>query len=268
MKENLDKLKIGNKIFNSRLMLGTGKYKTTNDAISSIENSDCQIVTVAIRRLPTDLKNDNTSFLKKLNWEKLWLLPNTAGSQTAEEAIRMAFLGHELACQLGQEDNFFVKLEVISDPKYLLPDPIGTLKAAQFLIKKGFTVLPYINADPMLALHLEDLGCATVMPLGSPIGSGQGLNNLANIQIIIENASIPVIIDAGIGSPSEATQAMEIGADGVLLNTALAQSRNPAQMARAMKLGVEAGRLAHLAGRMDKKYYANASSPLEQISKS
>jgi thiazole synthase len=254
MKENSDKLKIGNKIFNSRLMLGTGKYKTTSDAVSSIENSDCEIVTVAIRRLPTDLKNDNTSFLKKLNWEKLWLLPNTAGSQTAEEAIRMAFLGHELACQLGQEDNFFVKLEVISDPKYLLPDPIGTLKAAEFLIKKGFTVLPYINADPMLALHLEDLGCATVMPLGSPIGSGQGLNNLANIQIIIENANIPVIVDAGIGSPSEATQAMEIGADGVLLNTAVAQSRNSAQMARAMKLGVKAGRLDYLAGRMDKKY--------------
>jgi thiazole synthase len=267
MKENLDKLKIGNKFFNSRLMLGTGKYKTTSDAVSSIESSDCEIVTVAIRRLPTDLKNDNTSFLKKLNWEKLWLLPNTAGSQTAEEAIRMAFLGHELAYQLGQEDNFFVKLEVISDPKYLLPDPIGTLKAAEFLIKKGFTVLPYINADPMLALHLEDLGCATVMPLGSPIGSGQGLNNLANIQIIIENANVPVIVDAGIGSPSEATQAMEIGADGVLLNTAVAQSRNPSQMAKAMKLAVEAGRLAHLAGRMDKKYYANASSPLEQISK-
>lgn len=267
MKANLDKLKIGNKFFNSRLMLGTGKYKTTSDAISSIEDSECEIVTVAIRRLPIDLKNDNTSFLKKLNWEKLWLLPNTAGSQTAEEAIRMAFLGHELACQLGQEDNFFIKLEVISDPKYLLPDPIGTLKAAEFLIKKGFTVLPYINADPMLALHLEDLGCATVMPLGSPIGSGQGLNNLANIQIIIENASIPVIVDAGIGNPSEATQAMEIGADGVLLNTAVAQSRNPAQMARAMKLGVESGRLGYLAGRMEKKYYADPSSPLEQISK-
>jgi thiazole synthase len=267
MKEKLDKLKIGNKLFNSRLMLGTGKYKTTGHAISSIENSDCEIVTVAIRRLPTDIKNDNVSFLNKLDWKKLWLLPNTAGSQTAEEAIRMAFLGHELACQIGQIDNFFVKLEIISDPKYLLPDPIGTLKAAEFLIKKGFTVLPYINADPMLALHLEDLGCATVMPLGSPIGSGQGLNNLANIQIIIENANIPVIIDAGIGSPSEATQAMEIGADGVLLNTAVAQSRNPAQMARAMKLGVEAGRLAHLAGLIEKKQYANPSSPLEQISK-
>ena len=267
MQKNLDKLRIGNKTFNSRLMLGTGKYRTTKEAILSIESSNCEIVTVAIRRLPTDLKNDSTSFLKQLNWERLWLLPNTAGSQTAEEAIRMAFLGHELACQIGQEDNFFVKLEVISDPKYLLPDPIGTIKAAEFLVKKGFTVLPYINADPMLALHLEDLGCATVMPLGSPIGSGQGLNNLANIQIIIENAKIPVIVDAGIGTPSEATQAMEIGADGVLLNTAVAQSRNPVQMAIAMKLGVQSGRLGYLAGRMDKKYYANASSPLEQISK-
>ena len=267
MNKKLDKLKIGNKIFNSRLMLGTGKYRTTTDAVNSIINSECDIVTVAIRRLPTDLKNDNTNFLNKLDWKKLWLLPNTAGSQTAEEAIRMAFLGHELACQIGQEENFFVKLEVISDPKYLLPDPIGTLKAAEFLVKKGFTVLPYINADPMLALHLEDLGCATVMPLGSPIGSGQGLNNLANIQIIIENASVPVIVDAGIGSPSEATLAMEMGADGILLNTAVAQSKNPAQMASAMNFGVQAGRLAYLAGRMEKKYYASASSPLTQISK-
>jgi len=248
-------------------MLGTGKYKNTRDAIESIQNSDCEIVTVAIRRLPTNLKDDSISFLNKLNWEKLWLLPNTAGSQTAEEAIRMAFLGHELACQIGQEDNFFVKLEVISDPKYLLPDPIGTLKAAEFLIKKGFTVLPYINADPMLALHLEDLGCATVMPLGSPIGSGQGLTNVQNIQIIIENATIPVIVDAGIGTPSEATQAMELGADGVLLNTAVAQAKNPSQMAYAMKLAVQAGRLGYLAGRMEKKYYASASSPIEQISK-
>jgi thiazole synthase len=266
MKNNFDKLKIGDKVFTSRLMLGTGKYKTMREGIDSIESSECEIVTVAIRRLPTNLKDDTTNFLNNLNWNKLWLLPNTAGSQTADEAIRMAFLGHELACQIGQENNFFVKLEVISDPKYLLPDPIGTLKAADFLIKKGFTVLPYINADPMLALHLEDLGCATVMPLGSPIGSGQGLNNLANIQIIVENAQIPVIVDAGIGTASEATAAMELGVDGVLLNTAVAQSKNPSQMAYAMNLGVKAGRLAYLAGRMEKKYYANASSPLDNIS--
>ena len=267
MDNNFDKLKIGNKFFKSRLMLGTGKYKTTIDAINSVKESECEIVTVAVRRLPTNLANDTTSFLNKLDWQKLWLLPNTAGSQTAEEAIRMAFLGHELACQLGQAENFFVKLEVISDPKYLLPDPIGTLKAAQFLIKKGFTVLPYINADPMLALHLEDLGCATVMPLGSPIGSGQGLNNLANIQIIIENANIPVIVDAGIGTPSQATAAMELGAGGILLNTAVAQARNPAQMAKAMNFSVKAGRLGYLAGQMEKKYYANSSSPLTHISK-
>jgi len=141
------------------------------------------------------------------------------------------------------------------------------LKAAEFLVQKGFTVLPYINADPILALHLEDLGCATVMPLGSPIGSGQGLANLSNIRIIIENAQIPVIIDAGIGAPSEATEAMELGADGILLNTAVAQSKNPGQMALAMNLGVKAGRLAYLAGQMEKKYYATASSPLSQISK-
>ena len=167
-----DKLIIDKKTFNSRLMLGTGKYRTAKDAMDSIEQSECEIITVAVRRLPINLKNDHTIFLNSLNWDKLWLLPNTAGSQTSEEAIRMAFLGHELACKIGQTDNFFVKLEVISDPKYLLPDPIGTLKAAEFLVKKGFTVLPYINADPMLALHLEDIGCATVMPLGSPIGSG------------------------------------------------------------------------------------------------
>lgn len=266
MKNNFDKLQIGNKTFNSRLMLGTGKYRSVDQAINSINSSQCDIVTVAIRRLPTNLNHDSTTFLKFLDWEKLWLLPNTAGSQTAEEAIRMAFLGHELACQLGQEDNFFVKLEVISDPKYLLPDPVGTLKAAEFLVKKGFTVLPYINADPMLALHLEDLGCATVMPLGSPIGSGQGLNNLANIQIIIENANVPVIVDAGIGAPSEATKALEIGADAVLLNTAVAQATNPEKMALAMNLAVQAGRLSYLAGRMEKKYYATPSSPQKNIS--
>ena len=266
MEKNFDKLKIGNKSFNSRLMLGTGKYRTTTDALTSINASGCEIVTVAVRRLPIDLKNDTVSFLNELNWGNLWLLPNTAGSQTAEEAIRMAFLGHELACQIGQTDNFFVKLEIISDPKYLLPDPIGTLKAAEFLIKKGFTVLPYINADPMLALHLEDLGCATVMPLGSPIGSGQGLSTLENIKIIIENANIPVIVDAGIGTPSEAAQAMEIGADGVLLNTAVAQAKNSAQMAYAMGLSVKAGRLGYLSGRMEKKYYATPSSPSNFIS--
>lgn len=267
MIKDYDKLKIGDKSFNSRLMLGTGKYKTVEAAVESIEKSTCEIVTVAVRRLPVNLRKDTGTFLNFLNWKNLWLLPNTAGAQTAEEAVRIAFLGHELACRIGQEDNFFVKLEVISDPKYLLPDPIGTIKAAEFLIKKGFTVLPYINADPILALHLEDLGCATIMPLGSPIGSGQGLKNLSNIQIIIENSNIPVIIDAGIGRPSDATMAMEIGADGILLNTAVAQSKNPPQIALGMNLAVKAGRLAHLAGSMEKKLYASPSSPANSISK-
>ena len=267
MTTTFDKLKIGNKSFNSRLMLGTGKYRTVQDTVESVKQSEAEIVTVAIRRLPTNLKNDNISFLQELDWNKVWLLPNTAGCQTAEEAIRIAFLGHELACQLGQEDNFFVKLEVISDPKYLLPDPIGTLKAAEFLVKKGFTVLPYINADPILALHLEDLGCATVMPLGAPIGSGQGLKNLENIKIIVENASIPVIVDAGVGAPSEATQAMEIGADGVLLNTAVAQAKYPAEMSKSMNLAVQAGRIGYLAGLMGQKKYASASSPSNYIIK-
>lgn len=262
-----DPLKIGTKLFDSRLMLGTGKFKTSSEAIESIKKSNCDIVTVAVRRLPTNFKIDRNNFLNDLDWKKIWLLPNTAGSKTAEEAIRMAFLGHELAAQIGQENNYFVKLEVISDPKYLLPDPVGTLKAAQFLVKKGFTVLPYINTDPILALHLEDLGCATVMPLGSPIGSGQGLNNIESLKIIIENSSIPVIIDAGISSPSEASLAMELGADGVLLNTAIAQSKNPIQMAQAVEFGVKAGRLSYLAGKMREKYYASSSSPIIQLSK-
>jgi thiazole synthase len=163
---------------------------------------------------------------------------------------------------LGQEDNNFVKLEVIPDAKYLLPDPIGTLQAAEQLVKEGFAVLPYINADPMLAKRLEEVGCATVMPLASPIGSGQGLKKTANIQIIIENAKIPVVVDAGIGAPSEAAEAMELGADALLINSAIALAQNPAAMARAMNLAAQAGRLAYLAGRMPIKNYASASSPL------
>jgi thiazole synthase len=193
------------------------------------------------------------------------MLPNTAGCTTAEEAVRVARLGREMAKLLGQEDNNFVKLEVIPDSRYLLPDPIGTLKAAEQLVKEGFAVLPYINADPLLAKHLEEVGCATVMPLGSPIGSGQGIRNAANIQIIIENAQIPVVVDAGLGTPSEAAQAMELGADALLINTAIAQAQNPASMARAMALATEAGRLAYQAGRIPVKAYASASSPLSGI---
>lgn len=167
-----------------------------------------------------------------------------------------------MAQKLGQYENNFVKLEVISDPQYLLPDPLGTLKAAEFLIKEGFSVLPYINSDPILAKHFEDIGCTTVMPLGSPIGSGQGLQNMENLKIIIENSNIPVIVDAGIATPSDAAKAMELGASGVLLNTAVACSKVPPLMAEAMKLGVEAGRKSYLAGRIPIKKFAEPSSPI------
>ncbi|MDZ7956631.1 MAG: glycine oxidase ThiO [Aulosira sp. DedQUE10] len=254
-------LTIAGKTFQSRLMTGTGKYRSIEDMQQSIVASECQIVTVAVRRVQTKAPG-HEGLAEALDWQKIWMLPNTAGCQTAEEAIRVARLGREMAKLLGQEDNNFVKLEVIPDSKYLLPDPIGTLQAAEQLVKEGFAVLPYINADPMLAKRLEEVGCATVMPLASPIGSGQGLKTTANIQIIIENAGIPVVVDAGIGSPSQAAQAMELGADALLINSAIALAKNPAAMARAMNLATVAGRLAYLAGRMPIKDYASASSPL------
>ena len=245
-------------------MVGTGKYKSPKVMVDSISNSESEIVTVAVRRVNNDQKGQN--LLNKIDWEKTWMLPNTAGCSNSDEAIRIAVLGRELAKLSGQESNNFVKLEVIPDKKYLLPDPIETLKAAEILIKKDFTVLPYINADPVLAKRLEEIGCATVMPLGSPIGSGQGLLNSSNISIIIENARIPVIIDAGIGVPSEACQAMELGADGVLINSAIALAKNPPQMAQAINYGVKAGRQAFLAGRIKKQTLAKASSPENSVS--
>ncbi|MEH1942459.1 MAG: glycine oxidase ThiO [Nostoc sp.] len=252
---------IAGKTFQSRLMTGTGKYRSIEEMQQSVAASDCQIVTVAVRRVQTKAPG-HEGLAEALDWTKIWMLPNTAGCQTAEEAIRVARLGREMAKLLGQEDNNFVKLEVIPDLKYLLPDPIGTLQAAEQLVKEGFAVLPYINADPMLAKRLEDVGCATVMPLASPIGSGQGLKTTANIQIIIENAGVPVVVDAGIASPSQAAQAMELGADALLINSAIALSPNPAAMACAMNLATVAGRLAYIAGRMPIKDYASPSSPL------
>ena len=260
-----DVLEIGTKIFNNRLMIGTGKYKSPKIMIDSLESSKSEIITVAIRRIQNMDKDSN--LLQHINWSKYWMLPNTAGCKNSEEAIRIALLGRELAKLSGQEDNNFIKLEVIPDTKYLLPDPIETLKAAEVLIKKNFTVLPYINADPILAKRLEEIGCATVMPLGSPIGSGQGLLNSSNISLIIENSNIPVIIDAGIGVPSEACQAMEMGADGVLINSAIALADDPVKMAKAMALGVNAGCISFLAGRIQKAVFANPSSPLDNVSK-
>jgi thiazole synthase len=252
---------IAGKSFKSRLMTGTGKYRNIREMQQSVAASGCQIVTVAVRRVQTNAPG-HEGLAEALDWSKIWMLPNTAGCQTAEEAVRVARLGREMAKLLGQEDNNFVKLEVIPDAKYLLPDPIGTLQAAEQLVKEGFAVLPYINADPMLAKRLEEVGCATVMPLAAPIGSGQGLQTTANIQIIIENAHIPVVVDAGIGAPSEAAEAMELGADALLINSAIALAENAPAMAYAMNLATVAGRMAYLAGRMPMKDYASASSPL------
>lgn len=256
-----DKLTIAGRDFNSRLMTGTGKYSSIQLMQESIAASGSEIVTVAVRRVQTKAPG-HEGLAEALDWTKIWMLPNTAGCKTAEEAVRVARLGREMAKLLGQEDNNFVKLEVIPEAKYLLPDPIGTLEAAEQLVKEGFAVLPYINADPLLAKRLEEAGCVTVMPLGSPIGSGQGIKNAANIQIIIEEAKVPVVVDAGIGTPSEASYAMELGADALLINSAIALAQNPVAMGRAMGLAAEAGRLAYLAGRMPLKSYASASSPL------
>lgn len=259
---NTNKLVIANRTFHSRLIIGTGKYTTLQTAQESIELSKSNIVTVAIRRAHSAKLQGKSNIIDGLNWESLWLLPNTAGCSNVEEAIHIASLGREMSKKLGQKDNNFIKLEVISDCKHLLPDPIGTLKAAEFLVQKNFTVLPYINADPVLAKQLEEIGCATVMPLGSPIGSGQGINNIENIKIIISNAKIPVIIDAGIGTASDAVRAMEIGADGVLINSAIAKALQPQIMSLAMKYSVISGRHAFNSGRMKKGSYAEASSPL------
>jgi thiazole synthase len=253
-------LVIAGRTFQSRLMTGTGKYRSLTDMQGAIAASGCDIVTVAVRRVQTNAPG-HEGLADAIDWNRIWMLPNTAGCKTADEAIRVARLGREMAKLLGQEDNNFIKLEVIPDSKYLLPDPIGTLEAAEQLVKEGFAVLPYINADPLLAKRLEDIGCATVMPLGSPIGSGQGIRNTANIQIIIENATIPVVVDAGIGTPSEAAQAMEMGADALLINTAIAQAQNPALMGQAMGMAAQAGRMAYLAGRIPIQSYAIASSP-------
>ena len=264
MKEDTS-LQIGGKSFSSRLMVGTGKYTSSEVMLESLSNTESEIVTVAIRRVQNSQCSEN--LLEKIDWKKFWMLPNTAGCTNSEEAVRIAILGRELAKLSGQEDNNFIKLEVIPDKKYLLPDPIETLKAAEILVKKSFIVLPYINADPILAKKLEEIGCSTVMPLGSPIGSGQGLLNSSNISIIIENSNVPVIIDAGIGVPSEASQAMELGADGVLINSAIALAKNPLKMASAMNYGVRAGRQAFLAGRIAKQGLASPSSPTKNISK-
>jgi thiazole synthase len=253
-----DRLVIAGREFRSRLMLGTGKYRNNEEMNAAFEASGAEIITVALRRLDLSDSNKKT-LLDEIDWSRYTILPNTAGCRTAEEAVRTA----HLARAMGLSN--WVKLEVIPDSVYLLPDPIGTLEAARQLVEDGFVVLPYINDDPVLAKRLEEVGCATVMPLASPIGSGQGMVNFEQIKIIVEQATVPVVVDAGIGAPSDAALAMETGASACLINTAIALAKDPAMMAEAMKLGIEAGRKAYLAGRIPRKAYASASSPLEGV---
>ena len=253
-----DDLVIADKTFKSRLIVGTGRHRTMEEMVDAIEASGTEMVTVAIRRLDLDNPAEKT-ILDYIDWTKYNILPNTAGCKTVEEALFVARLGR----QVSQTN--WVKLEVIPDSRYLLPDPIGTLEAAQLLVKEGFIVLPYIHADPVLAKRLEEAGCATVMPLGSAIGSGQGIHTAEEIRIIVEQARVPVVVDAGLGVPSDASEALEMGADAVLVNTAIAQAQDPTLMAQAFRKGVEAGREAYVAGRMPRRAAAAASSPVVDV---
>jgi thiazole synthase len=253
-----DTFKLGDKTYRSRLIVGTGKYKDFDETRKAIEASGAEIVTVAVRRVNiTDPKKEN--LLDYLDPKKYTILPNTAGCYTAEDAVR--------TCRLAREAGVasMVKLEVIGDERTLFPDIPATLEAARVLIREGFVVLPYIHDDPVTAKKLQEMGCAAVMPLAAPIGSGLGIRNPYNIRIILEHATVPVIVDAGVGTASDAAVAMEMGCDGVLMNTAIAGAKDPILMAEAMKLAVDAGRKAFLAGRIAKKLYATASSPLDGI---
>ncbi|MDQ6466358.1 thiazole synthase [Exiguobacterium acetylicum] len=247
-------LQIGEKTFESRLLLGTGKYTDATVQQEAIDASASQILTFAVRRLDL-FDKQQPNFLESLDLTKYDLLPNTAGAKTAEEAVRLA----KLARASGMCD--MVKVEVIGCDKTLLPDPIETLRASEELLKEGFIVLPYTSDDVVLARRLEELGCHAIMPAASPIGSGQGILNPLHLKFIIEQTTVPVIVDAGIGSPTDVAYAMELGADGVLLNSAVAHAQDPVKMAHAMRLAVEAGRFGYEAGRIEKKQYAVASSP-------
>lgn len=240
--------------FGSRLLMGTGKFSSPSVMADALEASGTEIVTVALRRV--DLENPEDSILNAIDRKRYLLLPNTSGARDAQEAVRLARLARAAGCEP------WVKLEVTPDPQYLLPDPMETFKAAEILVREGFIVLPYIGADPVLAKRLEEIGTATVMPLGSPIGSNRGLKTRESIQIIIEKANVPVVVDAGLGAPSHVAEAMEMGADAVLVNTAVAVAGNPVAMASAFRKGVEAGREAFLAGLGGVRRTAEASSPL------
>ncbi len=251
-------LKIGDRTFGSRLILGTGKYASNDLMVRSLQASGTELITLALRRVDLTDRSDQ-SFLNHIDRKKYSLLPNTAGCFTAKDAI--------LTCHLAREalGTSLVKLEVIGDQRTLYPNSEATLEAARILVKEGFTVLPYTLDDPVVCRKLADLGCAAVMPLAAPIGSGLGIRNPYNLQIILEDITVPVIVDAGVGTASDAAVAMELGCDGVLMNTAIACAKNPVSMAEAMRKAVEAGRLAYQSGRIPRKLYASASSPIDGV---
>jgi thiazole synthase len=255
-----DPLALGGRSFHSRLIVGTGKYPTLPLMREAHERSGAEIVTVAVRRVNLG-ERTGESILGYIDTSRFMILPNTAGCYTAEDAVRIAHLGREAGL------SEWVKLEVIGDEKTLFPDTEALLAATRVLVRDGFVVLPYTNDDPIMARKLEDAGAAAVMPLGAPIGSGMGIRNPANLQIILETVKVPVIVDAGVGTASDAAVAMELGCDAVLMNTGIAGAQDPGSMAEAMKLAVAAGRLAYKAGRIPKKLYATASSPLDGISR-
>jgi thiazole synthase len=254
-----DPLILAGRSFQSRLLVGTGKYESFALMKQALDQSEAEIVTVAVRRVNLDRSSE--SLLDYVDTQRFTILPNTAGCYTAEDAIRTAYLGREAGL------SNWVKLEVIGNEKTLFPDTEALLAATKTLVKDGFVVLPYTNDDPIMARKLQDAGAAAVMPLGAPIGSGMGIQNPANIRIILESVSVPVIVDAGVGIASDAGIAMELGCDAVLMNTGIAGAQDPVAMAQAMKLAVQAGRIAYKAGRIPKKLYASASSPLQGLSR-
>ncbi len=262
-------LHIAGRSFDSRLLVGTGKYKTPELMRDALDASGCRVVTVAVRR--ERLYNEQgKSLLDSLDLSRYTILPNTAGCFSVEDAVRVSLLGRDLLEQLGNPGASWVKLEVLGDKKTLLPDPAGTVEATRILVKEGFQVLAYTSDDPIAALRIKEAGAASVMPAGSPIGSGQGVLNRNNIVLCLEllkqgDPSFPVIVDAGVGSASDVSVAMELGADGVLLNTAIAHAKDPFMMAHAMRHACAAGRQSYLAGRIPKKLYATASSPWEGV---
>jgi thiazole synthase len=255
-----DPLVIAGERYQSRLLVGTGKYKDNEETRQAIEASGAEIITVAIRRTNIGQNPDEPNLLDVIPMDRYTLLPNTAGCYTVEDAVRTCMLARELL-----DGHKLVKLEVLGDEKTLFPDVTATLEAAEILVKDGFDVMVYTNDDPLIAKRLEDIGCAAVMPLAAPIGSGLGIRNPYNILTIVENAGVPILVDAGVGTASDAAIAMELGCDGILMNTAIAAARNPVLMASAMKKATEAGREAYLAGRMPKKRFASASSPLDGL---